>query len=60
MSDQFFMIASAVLAGNLFTLMFIWGAYHGFKTPDDELKLVHIGAMLIPAAIVGISAYIYG
>ena len=60
MTNQFFLVFGAMLGANLFTLMFVWGAYHAFRTPDDDLKLAHIIAMLVPIGMAGISAYLYG
>lgn len=57
--DQTLPIMAGVLAANLLTLMFVWGAYHAFKKDEDDLKIAHYAALLVPLAVAGLGVYAF-
>ena len=47
-------VAAAVLAGNLFTAMFLWGVYQ-FHKYEHQAPLLAYGCCLMPLALVILS-----
>lgn len=44
-------IATGVLAGNLITVWFVWGAYHFSKRDEKDVPWPAYGAVLVPLGI---------
>ena len=48
-------IAAGALIGNLFSVWFVWGAYHAAKRSDDMIPWIAYSAMLVPLGIAAAS-----
>lgn len=58
---QMWQIMVAVLAANLLTAMFLYGAYHAARIYDDrDLKAPVIASLLLPLGIIGLGVIAYG